>query len=76
MAELSPAAKAVLDALCMDELNSPQRLMARAHAVAVLRAVAAIETHNPWGGRIESAGSMWMRDQILAIAAELESVNG
>ena len=73
MTDLSPQTQAVLDALCMDELNGPQRLMARAQAVAVLRAVAAIETHNPWGGRIESVGSMWLRDQILAIATELEN---
>jgi hypothetical protein len=40
MADLSPAAQAVLDALCMDELNGPEQLMARAHAAAALRAVA------------------------------------
>ena len=37
---LSPAAQAVLDALCMEELNGPQQLMARAHAAAALRAAA------------------------------------
>jgi hypothetical protein len=40
MTELSKEAQAVLDALYMEELNGPQQLMARAHAVAVLRAAA------------------------------------
>ena len=72
---LSPAAQAVLDAafgrwMEIDDIDDdiPGKI-----AVAALRAAAAIEIHNPWGGRIESAGSMWMRDQILAIATELEN---
>jgi len=38
--DLSPQAQAVLDALCMEELNGPQQLMACAHAAAALRAAA------------------------------------
>ena len=70
MADLSPQAQAVLDAVCdnTEPDCDTQHLIA-----AALRAAAAIEIHNPWGGRIESAGSMWMRDQILAIATELEN---
>ena len=38
--QLSPAAQAVLDALCVDELNGSQQLVARAYAAAALRAAA------------------------------------
>ena len=59
---LSPATQAVLDALCMDELNGPQQLMARAHAAAALWAVAV---------RINGADAI--RQDILDIADELEA---
>jgi hypothetical protein len=62
MTDLSPATQAVLDALYMDELNGPQQLMARAHASAALRVLAA---------RINGADAI--RQDILAIADELES---
>ena len=61
MTDLSPAAQAVLDALYMDELNGPQQLMARAHAAAALRALAA---------RINGADAI--RQDVLDIADELE----
>ncbi len=73
MSELSPAAKAV-DRAIADRIQLLGEIAtSRQIAAAALRAAAAIEIHNPWGGRIESAGSMWMRDQILAIATELEN---
>jgi hypothetical protein len=59
---LSPAAQAVLDALYMDELNGPEQLMARAHAAAALRAAALYCTRE--------------RRILMAIAAELEGING
>lgn len=74
MSELSPQAQAVLDVV-VDGAHPAFAPIAAPMAAAALRAVAAIETHNPWGGRIESTGSMWMRDQILAIATELEKGN-
>jgi hypothetical protein len=45
----------------MDELNGPQQLMARAHAIAALRAVAVYCKRD--------------RVQLLAIADELEAVS-
>ena len=62
MADLSPAAQAVLDALYMDELNGPQQLMARAHAAAALRALAV---------RINGADAI--RQDVLDIVNELEA---
>ena len=72
MSELSPAAKAV-DRAIADRIQLLGEIATSRQIAAALRAAAAIEIHNPWGGRIESAGSMWMRDQILAIATELEN---
>lgn len=73
MTDLSPAAQAVWDAFNEDEagvfVDYGDKL------AAALRAAADLEKHNPWGGRIESCGSMWMRDQLLAIATELENGN-
>lgn len=63
--DLSPATQAVLDALYMDELNGPQQLMARAHAVAALRA-AADQFFTDWDG-------MCCAEHLKAIAAELEA---
>ncbi len=59
MSELSPQAQAVLDALCMEELNGPQQLMACAHAAAALRAAALYCKQD--------------RIRLLAIAEELEA---
>jgi hypothetical protein len=88
MTELSKEAQAVLDALYMEELNGPQQLMARAHAVAVLRAAAdqvVPEQSEPPCGEDEPwpqsyqlmADSKWeqrqkTRAELLAIADELE----
>ena len=68
---LSPAAQAVMNAFV--SIAGEGHRHQSAAVAAALRAAAAIEIHNPWGGRIESAGSMWMRDQILALATELEN---
>ncbi len=71
MADLSPAAQAVYDAATAaairDNADWPVTI------AAALRAAADLERSNPWGARIECAGAMWMRDQLLAIAAELEA---
>jgi hypothetical protein len=61
MTDLSPAAQTVLDALYMDELNGPQQLMARAHAIAALRAAAVYCKRD--------------RLQLFAIADEVEAVS-
>jgi hypothetical protein len=60
VAELSPAARAVLDALKMEGLTGPERFWARAHAAAALRAAAA------------HLGSCNASTELLAIATELE----
>jgi hypothetical protein len=70
---LSPAAQAVLDAYFnhADLLNrevSHEEMLA-----AALRAAADQARDNPWPGRIESVGVMWMHDGLLAIAAELDN---
>jgi hypothetical protein len=69
---LSPAAQAVLDALYMEELNGPQQMMARAHATAALRAAAEQLHHDP-GQSHQVSGIITSRQQLLAIAAELEA---
>jgi tellurite resistance protein len=69
MTSLSPAAQAVLDA-AIKVAESPD---AEAIAAAALRAAADQARDNPWPGRIESVGVMWMHDGLLAIAAELEA---
>jgi hypothetical protein len=86
MTELSPAAQAVLDALCLEELNGPQQILARAHAAAALEAAAdqvVPEEPSPTGmrpcGEMYSAREirrnerMKLRSEILAIAAELRA---
>jgi 2-hydroxychromene-2-carboxylate isomerase len=79
MADLSPAAQAVLDALYMDELNGPEQLMARAHAAAALRAAAERNEYKPdMRDELEvmfSEGWNSHRKELLAIAAELEGNN-
>jgi len=70
MTSLSPAAQAVLDA-AIKVAESPD---AEAIAAAALRAAADQARDNPWPGRIESVGVMWMHDGLLAIAAELEGI--
>lgn len=80
MSELSPAAQAVLDALCVDELNGSQQLVARAHAAAALRAAAdqvvpkrdmpryvSEATRADWFARDD------VHDDLLLIANELAS---
>jgi hypothetical protein len=79
MADLSPAAQAVLDDLCMDELNGPEQLMARAHAAAALRAAADQAKRGPdhWNGSMPDDYDLGWNDGVrylLAIAAELEGV--
>ena len=69
MTELSPAAQAVLDAV-EDDCIHPTDL--HRIAAAALRAAAELERQNPWLGHVESHGAMWMRDQLLSIAAELD----
>lgn len=60
MSNPSPA-QAVLNALNMDELNGLQQVLARAHAVAILRTLAGMPV-------------MWMnQDYLRAIANELEA---
>lgn len=66
MTKLTPAAQAVYDAV-LELCPAPADEIA-----AALRAAADQEQENPWSGRIESVGAMWMRDRLLAIAAELE----
>ena len=79
MPELSPAAQAVLDALCMEELNGPQQTMAVAHAAAALRAVVdqvLPENAEPVGDEHDAArADQWLRIRLkmLAIADELEA---
>lgn len=77
MPEPSPATQKVLNALCLEELNGPQQLMARAHAAAALRAAAdriakgVPPGQSVWGeGYVE--GVIFFRDELLAIAAELD----
>lgn len=78
MAELSPAAQAVLDAFtkdCMDNHHSTDALAAAISAAA--DQVLAVQ----WEGRIEpdaahSLGINWTRDALHAIAAELEVERG
>jgi hypothetical protein len=70
MTELSPAAQSVLDALCMDELNGPQQLMARAHAAAALRAAAdQMSSHHSKAYLYSLADGL----KLLAIANELQT---
>ena len=70
MSELSPQAQAVLDALCMDELNGPQQLMARAHAAAALRAAGDQMAAYNSKKFLYSIADHW---KLRAIAAELEN---
>ena len=82
MAELSPQAQAVLDALCMEELSGPQQLMARAHAAAALRAAAdqlplqplTWDPADPFEQGLRQ-GQELSRAELLGIAAELESIS-
>ena len=72
---LSPAAKAILDALDFNELNGPQQLVARANAAAVLH-IAALHLHaeeeETCGGC--SYALMIEVDDLLSLANELESL--
>lgn len=78
MTELSPAAQSVLDALCVDELNGSQQLVARAHAAAALRAAAdQVVPEEPEPRWYEPVRPVFnrqrLRRRILAIADELEA---
>ncbi len=81
MADLSPAAQAVLDALKMEGLTGPERFWARAHAAAALRAAAdqvvPVEPKIPDGDLTEQAyrhdERYGIRAQLLALATELEA---
>ena len=70
MTKLSPATQAVLEALCLDELNGPQQFMARAHAAAALRAAADQVVPEATGF---SYTKQDIRAALLAIADELEA---
>ena len=79
MAELSPQAQAVLDALCMEELSGPQQLMARAHAAAALRAAADqvapedLRECQAFTNEAIRLNIQEVRRRLLAIAAEMEA---
>jgi hypothetical protein len=78
VADLSPAAQAVLDALKMEGLTGPERFWARAHAAAALRAAVDQEKLGPdhWeGSRPDDYERGWnaaLRN-ISRIATELEA---
>ena len=74
MAELSPAAQAVLDAVEDDCIhpNDKHKLAAAALRAAVEQAIPLTKT--PWGTTLVPVlTSLESRDRFLAIAAELES---
>ena len=78
MADLSPAAQAVLDAAMRYEINP--ECYSREIAAAALRAAADQVLAAEWKGRIQPntthmLGINWSRDALLAIAAELESAD-
>ena len=70
---LSPAAQAVKDSLNLDELNGLQQIMARAHAVAALRALASSNAVNVYQDEINCDIEHICVEDILSIAAEMES---
>ena len=77
MAELNPAAQAVLiAATCVKhpEVETVPFQCTRLEVAAALIAAADLERQSPWPTSIEGCGARWMRDQILAIAAELEAL--
>ena len=65
MAELSPAAKAVLEACGTPDVDSPFRLVARGFAAAALRA-AAEPFHWTWNAEM-------CHKHLMSIATELEA---
>ena len=67
MTELSPTGQAVKTAAV-----DAYWLFHPGQAAAIIRAAASLAQDNPWPGRIESVGVMWMHDELLAIAAELD----
>ena len=66
---LSSAAQAVLDALYIKGLNGPEKLMARAHAAAALRAAATMLRDAYANEEYVDPADDWLDD----IAAELEA---
>jgi len=81
MSKLSPAAQAVFDALCVEELNDSQQFEARFHAAAALRVAAdltAPDDYKCFTGNLEWDAGMEartddIRENLLAIADELEA---
>jgi hypothetical protein len=86
MSELSPAARAVLDACGTPTVDSPFRLVARGFAAAALRAAAdqvVPDDYDPAPGVLsptkeafldgKCARNEHIRSQLLAIADELEA---
>ena len=74
---MSPAQKirkALAERYCCEPDDIPTS-MCEMESVAciVLRAAADLEKESPWRKRVESIGGRWMRDKLLAIAAELEA---
>lgn len=79
MSELSPAAKAVLEACGTPKVDSPFQLVARGFAAATLRAAADQVVPEPDDAAKETFSiaalrPYWqIRDRLLAIATELEA---
>jgi hypothetical protein len=78
---LSPAARAVLDAFVGDPTERDELEDDRRYLAAALRAAADQVLAVQWEGRIEpdtahSLGVNWTRDALLAIADELEGSHG
>ena len=76
MADLSPAAQAVLDAVITDNQTGPERFHARAHAAAALRALADHQAPAWDGGpRCHWTPTPHTRQELRNIAAELEGAD-
>lgn len=76
MTNLTHAAQAVLDAFLKTpgEEPMPGWDYGRDLAAALRAAAEHLNTTSPWPGHIESTGVNWSRNELLAIAAELEGV--
>ena len=74
--ELSPAAKAVIDAFAKasdgEYIDGEWHQDDIGQLAAALRAVAdQLDVESPWPGHIESTGVNWSRNELYKIAAEL-----
>ena len=69
---LSSIAQAVMIAATNGNTNVVNDSVYKQCIAAALRAAADLERQSPWPTSIEGCGARWMRDQLLAIAAELE----